>query len=154
MKIYITLGCEPAPEGFERKHIIDLAEIQSSSVDEIIANHVLDKLKHPIHFFEEVQRILKPEGFMSAQNFYFRNPMAVAHPEVVRPLSEYSFTWCSKEWREANLWAAPATEVNLSVDYGLSVDPSYETRSDEVKAFAQANYAGAISAVHFKFTKK
>lgn len=153
MKLYLTCGQEPAPDEFTKIVLIN-NYTQFGKATEISGNHVLDKIPDLISFFFHLNDCLEVGGKATFIQSYFRSPMAWVSPYTVRGISEHSFSWLSKAWREANSWAAPNIDYDFEVQYGLSMDAELETRSEQAKVFSLANYSGSITAVQFVFVKK
>jgi hypothetical protein len=81
--------------------------------------------------------------------------MAHVSPLSIRQFSEHSLSWLSKQWRGMNPSICDVdVDFDFDVQYGYQVDPSLENRSEDAKAFAIANYSGAITLVQFVATKK
>lgn len=155
MKLYLTYGNEDVPEGFEVETNPDRFDaLNYENVEEVLAHHILDKHDDLQIFFAKLHKILPINGKATFQQFYFRNPMAWISPLTIRGISEFSLSWLSKDWREANKWASPNVDYDFNVEWGLSVNPDLETRSSDAKNFAMANYAGSVAAIQFIVTKK
>lgn len=152
MKLYLTYGLEDIPEGFEKAEIT--SSIEENSIDEFIGHHCLDKMENLDRFFYLLHKGLKPEGKATFHQTYFRSSMAWMSPLTIRGISEHSLAWLSKEWREVNKWSALDISCDFEIKYALSTDPDLDSRSDNAKAFAIANYSASISGVQFVITKK
>ncbi len=96
---YKCIGCDIAPK---RKGIIkvDLNKplpFKSEVFDAVTCFHVLEHLKEPLKFIEEVRRILKPRGIFIIATPHFMNKTAWIDFQHIRPYCYYAFEFL-KGW--------------------------------------------------------
>jgi hypothetical protein len=136
-----------------------LPAIGDETVGTIICSHVLQYLSGPerIEAWNEWYRVLQPAGRVQVVVPYYSHVRAFAHPLTqFPPLSELSFMFLSREFREANpAHPVPGLECDFEVEsyqpdadrgqlerFGLnpSLSSAYDTRTtawlDNAKLFS------------------
>ena len=85
-------------------------------------------------FFEECQRILKPDGWMTVITPCARNNRAFQDPTHRRFFVAESFFYLNKQWREVQKLDHYNTDVNFLGDINPSVMAEMNARAPEVQA--------------------
>jgi hypothetical protein len=129
---------------------------KDNSVSELTCADVLEFVpgKNRPRFMDEIYRILVPDGKAAFVVRYWNTQSAVQdYMYEWPPLTEQSFLYFNKGWREANgLKRSLACDFDFT--YGYSVDPDTASRNDETRAFNVKNYCNAVSALQLVLTKR
>lgn len=129
---------------------------KAGSVDEIACLHVLNKIPGKLRgkFMDEAWRVLKDGGKLTVIAPYYSSMRAVADFDYEwPPLSEMSFLYFNKGWREIN-----KSHLELKCDfdftYGYSADPETATRSQDVQSFWIKHYSNAVIDLQLNLVKR
>jgi SAM-dependent methyltransferase len=122
---------------------------KDQSVDAIYTCHFIEHLDgiERIKFFNECYRILKPGGIMRHIHPYYKSVRAVQDPtHKWPPISENSYFYWDKTWREAN----KLDHYNINCDYEFNVyylwqDPTIANKSEETRAFSIDKYWNTVA---------
>ena len=138
---------------------------KDNTITEIYCSHFLEHLTNNegkyerIHFFNEMCRVLKPDGKVNlifphwCSNRYYGDP---THRE---PFSEMGFYYLGKDWR---LSQAPHTDIsfnpngyscNFVAGWGYSLRPDLATRNEEYKMMALQTQKEAAQDIIATLTK-
>ena len=155
----LDLGCGPHPkEGFTGVDIMDFGQDivadlrkrwpwKDGSIEEVHCSHTVEHFtgEERIHFFNELYRVLKPDG---------KCTMIVPHWASVRaygdvthqwpPISEMFFYYLTKAWRDGNAPHVPFT-CNFETTWGYAISPLWQTKSQESQQFAATHYREVIA---------
>ena len=125
------------------------------SVDEIFSSHTLEHVDSFQHFLNECWRVLKPGAKAHLVVPHGRSDRALQDPTHKRIITEASFLYVMKTWRERNgIDYAGFTCDFDPIDYGYVFAPQWETRSDEARAFAATHYWNVVLDLHVYMTAK
>lgn len=162
----LDLGCgNNKREGFTGVDIMDGADIQfdlfkskwkwkDNSVDEIHCSHFIEHVPDLIPFMNECHRILKPEGIMTVIAPYYTSVRCWQDPTHKQAISEHSFLYYNKEWRETNGLSHYPITADFNFNYGYVFSPEWQLRSDEARRFALTHYWNVVSDIQVTLTKK
>lgn len=135
---------------------------KNDSVDEIYISHFIEHLPQTLpdgtngffRFFDECYRILKVGGTIALVAPYYSSIRATQDPTHTRAISEASFLYFNKGWREMN--NLEHYDIKSDFDYGFqhSWYPEWQNRSMEAKDFALKHYINVVSDVHITMTKR
>lgn len=151
LKIYFSTGPEEK-DGFTKYACFDTSSFNDNSVSEISAFCVAERVYDLVAWTKELYRILKPGAKVIIVSPYFAASEAYLDPRNKRALSETSFNFASKKWRES-------TKFDLEIDYdfdvvaGLALDAFFQLRSPEVQQWAMVRHLNGAKTVHFTLTK-
>lgn len=166
----LDLGCGKSPRaGFEGvdvrdfegvDHLVDLRAPwpwEDESVAEAHCSHFLEHLKAPerIHFVNELQRVLIPEG--SCQLITPHWASCRAYGDLTHewpPVSEFWFYYLSADWRAQNAPHNDGYVCDFDVTWGYALTDQVAARNQEYQAFAMANYKEAIMDTIATLTKR
>ena len=130
--------------------------IKSDSVDEINCVGVLEYIPGAARgkFMDEVYRVLVTGGKATFIVAYWNNVKAIQDYRYQwPPLSEQSFLFFNKGWREAN-----KLELGIVCDfdftYGYGCDPETAARNEESRSFHVKHYTNCVDALHLMLTKR
>lgn len=126
-----------------------------SSVDEVFCSHTLEHLDSFQHFTNECWRVLKPGAKATVVVPHGRSDRATQDPTHRRIITEASFLYVMRRWREQNgIDYAGFTCDFDPIDYGHVYAPSWQTRSDDARAFAATHYWNVVLDLHVFLTAK
>lgn len=87
-----------------------------------------------LKFMEELYRVLSPSGKATILVSYYASAMAFADYELEwPPVSEQSFLFFNKKWRESNNILKPI-KCDFDFNYGFAWAPDVASRSPEVQS--------------------
>lgn len=163
------IGCDQySMEGVDQVFDIgkDRWPFEDNSVDEANAAHFLEHLTNfegkfeRIHFFNELNRVLKPGGKCSlvfphwASNRYYGDP---THRE---PFSEMGFYYLNKEWRlkEAphsdSSWNPNGYSCNFDSTWAYALHPLVQPRNQDYQQDAVTWWKEAVTDILATLVKK
>jgi len=150
-------GVDIAP-GENVDAVVDLEQfpwpIESDSVEEIFCSHYVEHTSDLIKFMDEVYRILKPGGKIKIIAPYYNSIRCWQDPTHKRAISEATFFYFNKGWRETNKLDHYNIKSDFDFSYGYDLNPTWATRSEEARNFAIAHYTNVINDIHVVLTKK
>lgn len=130
--------------------------IKSGSVKEIGCVGVFEFVPGKMRgaFMDEIYRILANDGKAVFAVAYWNSVQAIQDFRYEwPPLSEQSFLYFNKSWREAN-----KLDLGLVCDfdftYGYAADPETAARSDESRSFYIKHYNNTVNALQLVLTKR
>jgi SAM-dependent methyltransferase len=140
------------------KAVVDLEKfpwpIKSASADEIICSHYVEHTSDLIKFMDEVYRILKPGGKIKIIAPYYTSVRCWQDPTHKRAISEASFLYFNKQWRESNKLDHYSIKSDFDYTYGYDINATWGNRSDEARNFAITHYWNVVNDIHVVLTKK
>lgn len=123
-------------------------------VDEILCSHYVEHVKDLIVFMDEIWRIMKVGGKLTIVAPYHSSIRCWQDPTHVRAISEFSFLYFNKKWREDNKLDHYGIRSDFDFVYGYQIDPAWATRAEEARVFAMKHYWNVITDIHVTLTKK
>jgi hypothetical protein len=149
------------------------SQFKDNSVDEIEISHYVEHIPHGdgfndpfFQFFDEVHRILKPaefdptnpniptKGFVKIVSPYYSSMRAWQDPTHNRAISEASFLYLNKKWRQDNKLEHYPVSCDFDFSYGYALNPAWTNRSQDAQSFAIQNYANAVSDIQVTLIKR
>ena len=138
--------------------VVDLEQfpwpIESNSVEEMVCNHYVEHTSDLIKFMEEVYRILKVGGKVKFVAPYYNSIRCWQDPTHKRAISEATFLYFNKQWRESNKLDHYGITADFDYTYGYDMMIEWVNRSEEARAFAIKHYNNVINDIHVVMTKK
>ena len=137
-------------------------KFEDSSIEEVHCSHFLEHLTatERIQFYNELYRVLKPGAKATIITPHWASNRAYGDPtHQWPPVSEMSFFYLKKEWRETQAphtdakWNKDGYKCNFEAVYGYSFAPELGARNQEYVQFALANYKEAAQDLHATLTK-
>lgn len=125
-----------------------------NSVDEIVCNHYIEHTKDLIAFMNELYRIMVPGGSALIRAPYYNSMRAWQDPTHTRAISEATFLYYNKGWREANKLDHYPITCDFDYSYGYDFTPDWAMRSEEAKAFAVRHYTNVVMDIQAVLIKK
>ncbi len=122
--------------------------------DEVFINHYIEHVKDLIFFMNELHRIMKQGAKATVVAPYYASIRAWQDPTHVRAISEATFLYFNKGWREANKLDHYniTTDFDFSYSYMLNLD--WANRSQEARDFAIRHYINVINDIQVILTKR
>lgn len=138
--------------------------IPDNCVDEITISHYVEHVKDLPKFMDEIYRIVKSpyvnkEGEKVSSKVtiicpYYSSMRAMQDPQHVRPISEASFLYYNKQWRDTNKLDHYGIKSDFDFSYGYQVVPEWANRSQESRDFAIRHYLNVITDIYVTLTKR
>lgn len=132
---------------------------KDNSVDEIYSSHFLEHvpgMQRP-KFMEEVYRILIPNGKATFITPYYKSPRATQDfTHAWPPISEESYIYFNKAWRELNKLTHGFYDVKCDFDftYGYAVDNVWATKHEERRLHGMKHYWNVINDLWVTLIKR
>lgn len=127
---------------------------EDNSIDEIFCSHYIEHSKDIIKFIDECYRILKPECKIMITAPYYSSVRAIQDPTHVNHISEMSFLYYNKKWREDNKLNHYPIKSDFDYVYGYAFHPNWQSRSEEAKNFALIHYINVVTDIQVVLTKR
>ena len=124
------------------------------SVDEIFCSHYIEHTTDLIKFMDELYRIMKTGAKATIVAPYYSSVRAWQDPTHKRAISEFTFMYFNKQWRDANKLEHYGIKSDFDFTYGYMVDPAWQNRSEEARNFAIRFYINAVSDIQVVITKR
>lgn len=148
--------------------VLDLEEypwpIPDNCVDELACSHFVEHVRDLVPFMDDLYRIMKSpwvnkdgEKITSKVTIvcpYYSSMRAMQDPFHIRPISEASFLYYNKDWRDANKLDHYGIVSNFDFSYGYQVVPEWANRSQEARDFAIRHYNNVITDIFVTLVKK
>ncbi len=128
--------------------------IESESVDEARCSHFIEHTKDLLKFFDEVYRILKPGGKCQVIAPYYNSIRAWQDPTHTRAISEHTFLYANKKWREDNKLNHYPVSCDFDFTFGYNIDPYWANRHEEARAFAIKHYTNVVHDIQVTLVKR
>ena len=117
--------------------------IEDSSVDEVHCSHYIEHIPHDaknddsrdgmIQFMDEVYRILKPGGKATIIAPYYTSTRAYGDPTHKRYISDMSFYYFNKEWRDINKLDHYSISCDFDMNFEYFITNDLSLKSKEVR---------------------
>ena len=150
-------GVDIAP-GDNVDAVVDLTQfpwpIESDSAEDIVCNHYVEHTPDLIKFMDEVYRILKPGGKIKENSPYYNSVRCWQDPTHLRAISEASFLYFNKQWRDTNKLDHYNIKSDFDYTYGYDMAVEWANRSEEARNFAIKHYMNVINDIHVVLTKR
>ena len=112
--------------------------------------HVQDLMK----FMDEVYRVLKKGATAMFVAPYYSSMRSMQDPTHIRPISEATFLYYNKKWREDNKLDHYPIHCDFDFTYGYVLAPEWVNRSQESRDFAIKHYNNVITDIQVVVTKR
>lgn len=129
-------------------------DIESESAEDIICSHYVEHTVDLIKFMEEVYRILKPGGKIKVIAPYYNNMRAWQDPTHKRAISEATFLYFNKGWRDTNKLDHYGIVSDFDFVYGYDIVNEWAMKNEESRNFAIKHYTNVINDIHVTLTKR
>jgi predicted SAM-dependent methyltransferase len=127
---------------------------EDNSIEEATANHVLEHTKDLIKFMDECYRIMKPGAELHIECPYWTSIGSWQDPTHTRAISEMTFMYFSKGWREgANLGHYPIKANFATNTWFILEDGWVDKEPKEDVWFAIKHYTNVAKSICATLTK-
>jgi len=127
---------------------------EDGEVDEITCHHFVEHVEDIIKFMDECYRILKVGGKFEIVAPYYSSVRAWQDPTHVRAISEYTFLYFNKKWREDNLLEHYNIKSDYDFTYVYNLDSMWANRNEEARNFAIKYYINVVNDIFLTLTKR
>lgn len=127
---------------------------ENESVEEIHCSHYVEHVPDLLKFMDEAARILIPGGKMTVIAPYYTSMRATQDPTHVRSISEATFLYFNKGWRDQNLLAHYTVTCDFDFSYSYVMTPEWAARNQEARDFAIRHYWNVVNDIQVVLTKK
>lgn len=125
-----------------------------NSVDEIFCSHYIEHTPDLIAFMQEVYRILKVGSKATFYAPYYTSMRCWQDPTHTRAISEATFLYYNKAWREQNKLDHYNITCDFDYTYGYILTPEWQSRHEEAKMFAIKHYWNVVNDIVVTLTKR
>ncbi len=154
-KLRLNLACgEIKKEGFVGVDIVPLPGVdivhdltkfpwpfQDQSVDEVFVSHYAEHVPDLIAFMNELYRITKPGAKVCIIGPYYASIRCWQDPTHVRALSEETFKYFSKEWREAWKLSHYPIDADFDFTYSFRLNDAWQPKAKDPKYRQEIEFA-------------
>lgn len=127
---------------------------EDSSVDEIFCSHFIEHTKDLVSFANELYRIMKIGGKAEIIAPYYSSVRAWQDPTHLRAISENTFYYFCKEWREINKLDHYPIISDFDFTYRLLLDEYWRGKSDDEIKYAIKYNINVVTDINVILTKK
>lgn len=127
---------------------------EADSVDEINCAHYIEHTSDLIAFMQEIYRILKVGGQCTIVAPYYSSMRAWQDPTHRRAISEATFLYFNKAWREQNKLDHYGITADFDFTYGYVLTPEFANRSEDTRTWAVLHYINVVADIHIVLTKR
>mgnify|MGYP001591680092 FL=1 len=121
---------------------------KDSSVKEIYVSHYAEHTKDLMKFMDEVWRICEHGAKVTILGPYYTSIRAWQDPTHTRVLSEATWAYFQKEWREANKLEHYPIKCDFAVtNMLLYFNEPWTQKTEEARRFAGQHYWNAVSDI-------
>ncbi|MEK7212805.1 MAG: hypothetical protein AAB686_03970 [Patescibacteria group bacterium] len=119
---------------------------EDSSIEEVYVSHYAEHTKDLMKFMDEVWRICEDDATVNILGPYYTSIRAWQDPTHTRALSEATWMYFNKGWREANRLDHYPIGSNFEViKTVIFFNPPWDKKSEEARQFAALHYFNAVS---------
>lgn len=144
-------GVDIAPgEGVDIVHDLETYPwpFKDHSVEEIHISHYAEHVKDLNAFMNEMWRVCEKDAKVSIVGPYYTSIRAWQDPTHVRPLSEATWMYYNKGWREAN----KLDHYGITADFDLVnailfFNEPWNQKSEDARQFAAKHYFNVVSDI-------
>lgn len=140
------------------KHVVNLMQFPwpwaDNSIDELHCSHFVEHIPMQfvdesgrsmtmgepgaqdllLRFFDECHRILRPDGWMQVHVPCHRNDRAFQDPTHRRFITQQTFLYLNRDWRNMNKLDHYNVKCHFGVDVGHYMDAAFSVLHEEVQA--------------------
>lgn len=127
---------------------------EDNSVDEVHCSHYIEHTADLIAFVDEMWRVMKLGAKATIIAPYYASIRAWQDPTHKRAISEMTFMYFNKGWRDTNKLTHYGIKSDFDFTYGYQMMPDWATRAEEARVFAMRHYLNVISDIHIVLTKR
>lgn len=121
---------------------------KDNSVEEAHVSHYAEHTKDLMKFMDEIWRICKHDAKVTIIGPYYTSIRAWQDPTHTRALSEATWLYYNKDWREANKLDHYPIKCNFLPDkMFFSYNPPWDKKTEEARVFAQQHYWNVVADI-------
>ncbi|TSC90967.1 MAG: type 11 methyltransferase [Parcubacteria group bacterium Licking1014_17] len=121
---------------------------KNNSVEEVNVSHYAEHTRDLIKFMDEVWRICRHDVKVTIVSPYYTSIRAWMDPTHVRAISENTWLYFNKSWRESVKLEHYPIKSNYNIEKMYTFfNPPWDKKSDEARQFAQTHYWNVISDI-------
>lgn len=175
--VKIDIACGQAKrEGFKGVDIVDVEGVdivhdltqypwpfEDNSVDEVYCSHYIEHIPHDvkngdnrdglIQFMNELYRILKPGSKATIIAPYYSSMRAFGDPTHCRFISDMTFYYYNKQWRDANKLDHYGIECDFDITIDYYITNDLTLKSDEIRKHAFKHDWNAVDDIKAEMIK-
>lgn len=145
------VGIDIAPgEGVDIVHDLEVYPwpIEDNTVEEVHVSHYAEHVHDLMAFMNEVYRICQDGAKVSIVGPYYTSIRAWQDPTHTRALSEATWMYYNRAWREANKLDHYPITCNFEIkNIVLFFNEPWNQKSEEARQFAARHYFNVISDI-------
>jgi SAM-dependent methyltransferase len=126
----------------------------NDSVEEINCSHFIEHVDDLIRFMDECWRVMKPGAKMNVVAPYYSSIRAMQDPTHKHFISEMTFMYFNRKWREMNKIDHYPIKSDFDFSYGYALNPPWNMKSEEARNFAIVHYINVIADIQVNLTKR
>ncbi len=127
---------------------------KANSVSEVHMANYFEHLHDPFKFMNELHRVMKKGAQCTVIAPYYSSMRSWQDPTHTHAISEASFLYYNQEWLKTNKLTHYPVTADFDFSYGYSIDPAWQNRSEEARAFAIKHYINVVTDIQVLLTKK
>lgn len=122
--------------------------LESDTADELHASHYIEHVHDLLAFFDEAWRVCKDGAIFTIICPYYTSIRAWQDPTHVRAISEATFQYFTREWRESQKLDHYPVQCDWEIEsLTAAYNPPWHLKSEEARMFAQQHYFNVISDI-------
>ena len=126
----------------------------NESVGEIFCSHYIEHTPDLVAFANELHRILKVGAKAEIIAPYYSSIRAWQDPTHLRAISENTFLYFNKEWRQLNKLDHYPVSADFEIESTYIIDPMWRDKDDDELKFAIRHYINVVSDIRTILTKR
>lgn len=121
---------------------------KDNSVEEVHCSHYLEHTTDIMKFMDEIWRICEDGAKVTFISPYYTSMRAWQDPTHKRAISEATFLYFNKEWREQNKLTHYPIKSNFKGERMIVFfAPPWDKKTEEARQFAQQHYWNVVSDI-------
>ena len=125
-----------------------------NSIDEIYSSMYVEHTKDIMKFMDECYRILRVGGTLTLIAPYWSSIRSWQDPTHLRVISEGTFLYYNREWREKNLLMHYPIKSDFDFSFGFGIDTEWQTKNSEAIQFAIKHYSNVALDIQVNLVKR
>ena len=125
-----------------------------SYADEVQIMHFVEHVKDLPPFMDELYRVMKQGAKATIVCPYYSSMRSMQDPYHIRPISEATFLYYNKQWREQNKLDHYGIKCDFDFNYGYILAQDWANRSQEARDFAIRHYNNVVNDIQITLTKR
>lgn len=128
--------------------------IPDNCIDEALISHYVEHTKDLIKFMDELYRIIKVGAKCTVIAPFYNSMRAWQDPTHLRAISEATFLYYNKVWREQNKLDHYPIKSDFDFQYGYLLTPDWASREESARNFAIRHYTNVVNDIQVTLVKK